>query len=187
MAPAVRRSAGFPPPPLLLCQFFSLISSGKTSTSFLHGSQLRVVAPYSNTILTAYPFDRSGDGVISTYSILDNTGGGSVPQPFPRDIRNSTHPLQSVLQRHPLPPPTPPLPPPPIRPPKGTRGRGRGRSRASVGRGKLQQQSLLRQQPSLNPMKSPMVLPPKLMRLQKALNLEPYVRYVESLPVDHKT
>ena len=150
----------------------------------------------SDTNITACPscrstrrtYPRSGDGIISTYSILDNTGRGSAPQPFPRDIRNNTHTLQTVLQRHPLPPPTPPLP---IRP-KGSRGRGRGRSRAPVGRGKLQQQSLLRQQPPPNPAKTLMgaspVLPPALLRLQKALDLEPYVRYVESLTVvDQKT
>ena len=60
-----------------------------------------------------------------------------------------------------------------------------------MGRGKLQQQSLLRQQPPVNLVKTPMgvnpVLPPELLRLQKALDLEPYVRYVESLTVDQKT
>jgi len=127
---------------------------------------------------------RSGDGIISTYSILDNTAGGSAPQAFQREIRNSTHPLQTVLQRHPLPPPLPP--PQAVRP----KGRGRGRSRAPVGRGKLQQQSLLRQHPAPGPAKPPSgiqsVLPPELVRLQKALDLEPYVRYVESLDTDQK-
>ena len=31
------------------------------------------------------------------------------------------------------------------------------------------------------------MLPPELVRLQKALDLEPYVRYVESLDIDQKT
>ena len=60
-----------------------------------------------------------------------------------------------------------------------------------MGRGKLQQQSLLRQHPAPGPAKLPSgiqsVLPPELVRLQKALDLEPYVRYVESLDTDQKT
>ena len=60
-----------------------------------------------------------------------------------------------------------------------------------MGRGKLQQQSLLRQHPAPSPAKPPSgiqsVLPPELVRLQKALDLEPYVRYVESLDTDQKT
>ena len=60
-----------------------------------------------------------------------------------------------------------------------------------MGRGKLQQQSLLRQHPAPSPAKPPSgiqsVLPPELVRLQNALDLEPYVRYVESLDTDQKT
>ena len=60
-----------------------------------------------------------------------------------------------------------------------------------MGRGKLQQQSLLRQHPAPGPAKPPpgiqSALPPELVRLQKALDLEPYVRYVESLDTDQKT
>ena len=123
---------------------------------------------------------RSGDGIISTYSILDNPGAGAVPPQFARDMRTNTHSLPSLLQR-------PPCPSPPVR----QRGRGRGRIRSSAGKGKLQQQSLLRQPPSVaNSFTSSMgvspSLSPELVRLEKALNLEPYVRYVESLNVDQE-
>ena len=168
----IRVSVEFPPLPLLPCCFPT--SSGKSSTS----TQLKVAMRHSKP-----KFCRSGDGIISTYSILDNTGGGSAPIAFPR----VTHPMQPVLQRHPLPPPAPPSQL--VRPKGRGQGRGRVRSRGAVGRGKLQQQSLLR--PSHNPAKSPIglttELPPDLLRLQKALDLEPYVRCLESLTIGQKS
>ena len=188
MPAAIRLSVESQPPRLLQC--FSPISSGiKVYWGSFGAGFVDVFSCYacdqpgSRFQFCHYMFSyasRSGDGIISTYSILDNPGAGAVPPQFSRDMRANTHSLPSLLQR-------PPCPPPPVR----QRGRGRGRSRSSAGRGKLQQQSLLRQPPSVvNSITSSMgafpSLSPELVRLEKALNLEPYVGYVESLNVNQE-